>query len=364
MKDYYDILGISKNASDDDIKKAFRKLAHQYHPDKSGGDEKKFKEINEAYQVLSNKEKRSQYDQFGRTFDGAQGFSGNPFGGFDFSGFGGEGFGVDMEDILGSFFGGGKSQGARRKGKDMQAAIEISLEEAFAGTEKKISFKTYVVCDECNGVGYDAKEGTQTCTTCGGTGKIKEQQRSFLGSFVRVRECEECFGTGQKPKKICKACKGQGRTLKEKTVTIKIASGVHNGQIIKVAGGAEAGIRQEKTGDLYVQVLVKSRKNLRIEGDDLVAEHQVSVADLLLGKKFEIESVAGKKISVEIPSGYEITEPIIIRGEGMFRASGMFGGRDQRGNLVVLLRLKTPRKLSKKAKELAEELRSELEKEE
>lgn len=372
MKNYYEVLGVSRDASDEDIKKAFRKLAHQHHPDKNGGDDKKFKEINEAYQVLSNKEKRAQYDRFGRTFDGAQGFDGfsqNPFGGgfggFDFSGFnGGQGFGVDMEDILGSFFGGGASQKQQTRGNDIQMTMEIPLDEAFSGTTKHVSFKTFVACKECNGAGYDVSAGVEDCPKCNATGKIKEQQRSFLGNIVRVRACDECFGTGKKPKKICKVCKGEGRVVKEKEVDITITPGMHNGQVIRIAQGGEAGVRNQGNGDLYVRVLIRSEKHLRIEGDDLITDKNISIADILLGQKIEITGVQNKKLYIEIPSGYDIATPITIKGEGMFKASGIFGGKGQRGNLVVLLHLKSPKKLSKKAKQLIEDLKNELEKDE
>jgi molecular chaperone DnaJ len=376
MKDHYETLGVPRDASDDDIKKAFRKLAHQYHPDKAGGDEKKFKEINEAYQVLSDKAKRAQYDQYGRTFDGSQGYAGGnpfegfggfggnggPFGGFDFSGGGGD-FG-DLNDILGAFFGGGarQSAGARKRGADIQIMIKLSLRDAFAGMKREVSFKTFVTCPTCKGVGYDKQAGTEKCDKCKGSGKIREQHSSFLGSFVQVVECDKCGGTGEIPKKPCPTCKGQGRVEDEKTVSIDIRPGVYNGQIIKLASQGEAGIQGHPAGDLYVKIAVAPDPVFAVQGENLIMTKEVPLGDILRGKGLEIESISGKKLHVEIPPRASLQESIIVKGEGMPRSSGFMGGSQKRGDLVIHLEVRTPKKMNAKAKKLADELADELEK--
>jgi molecular chaperone DnaJ len=369
MKDYYKILGVSRGASEEEIKKAFRKLAHQFHPDKAGGDEKKFKEVNEAYQVLSDKQKRAQYDRFGQTFDGSGrgGFqgAGGPFDGFDFGGFSGDQFGFDnLDDILGSFFGGGtrRSQ-ARQKGNDIQVLLNITLKDAFFGVKKDISFRTFVTCSKCVGLGYDKDAGTKKCDACHGTGQIKEQKSTFIGNFVQVRECDKCFGTGQAPNKICPECGGAGRVMGTKNISVDIKPGVFSGQVIKIANQGEAGLRGKSSGDLYIKISIAPDKTFKLEGDNLVVVKNISFADVLKGKDIEIESISGKKLSVAIPSHHEINEDIIIKGEGMNRSSGVFG-KLTRGDLIVKLHLKTPKKLSGKARQIAEELAKELEKEE
>lgn len=369
MKDYYEVLGVSRDSSEEEIKKAFRKLAHQYHPDKVGGDEKKFKEVNEAYQALSDKQKRAQYDRFGRTFDGGAGqggfggAGGGPFGGFDFGGFSGNQFGFeDLDDILGSFFGGGarRSQ-TRQKGNDIQVLLDITLKEAFFGVRKDISFRTFVTCSKCEGIGYDKNSGTKKCDTCHGTGQIKEQKSSFIGNFVQVRECDKCFGTGQAPNKVCPECGGAGRVMGTRNITVDIKPGVFSGQVIKIANQGEAGLRGKNSGDLYIKINITPDKKFKMEGDNLIISHDVSFADILKGKEIEIESIGGKKISIAIPSHHDISDDIIVKGEGMYGPSGVFG-KIGRGNLIIKLHLRTPKKLSGKARQIAEELAKELEK--
>src|SRR3990172_5203015 len=262
MADYYKILGIGKGASDDEIKKAYRKLAHKYHPDKGGGDEAKFKKINEAYQVLSDKAKRQQYDQFGRTFDGAQGRPG--FSGFDFSGFqdfGGQGFdfefggGGGFEDIFSDIFGGrAKSSGRRSRGQDIQVDAEISFEEMVRGAEREINLYNRVACDQCEGSDGEPGTGRKNCPTCKGAGQIKKTTRSFLGSFSQVSVCPECKGEGAVYEKKCRKCGGDGRVKEERRVKIKIPAGIENGQTISLQGQGEAGERGARGGDLYVNI--------------------------------------------------------------------------------------------------------------
>ncbi len=361
MRDYYDILGVPKDAFEDDIKKAFRRLAHTYHPDKQGGDEKKFKEVNEAYQVLSNKEKRAQYDRFGKTFSGGAGpgYGGagsgqEPFG-FDFSdifsGFSGEGGREDLGDIFGNIFGGGTRGGRRKRGMDIQADIGISLQDAYAGVKKNVSFKTYVMCETCKGIGHEKSAGTTTCDVCKGTGKVRQQKNSFLGSFVQIRECDKCSGKGEIPKKICHVCKGAGRIMGTRTVDIDIKAGVQSGQIIKITGHGEAGLEGHPAGDLYVRVIVAEHPVFRVEGENLVAKKDISMSDLLTGKEFEITSIDGRKLKFSIPANHNLRKDIVITKEGMTK----------KGILVIKLNVKTPKKMSPKAKKLADDLAKELE---
>lgn len=368
--DYYKILGVSKSASEEEIKKAYRKLAHKYHPDKPGGDESKFKEINEAYQVLSNPSKKAQYDKYGRVFDGQQfgGAQGGPFGGFDFGqggpfggfDFNGEG---DFGDIFDAFFEGLGMRERRRTykhGSDVQIFQEITLEEAFHGLEKKIKYQVEVKCEKCEGLGHDPKSGFTTCSVCGGKGEVKETRNTFFGSFTQVRACSSCYGTGQVPNKICDNCKGKGTMKGQKEVLIKILPGISNGQIIKIKGAGEAGERGSGEGDLFVTVKVKPHASFMREADNLITQKEISIIDLLLNmvdgsKKIEVFGISGKKIDIKIPNDFDVTQLFKISGEGMphFNRLG-------KGDLFVKFKIKTPKKISSKLKKLLDELRKEL----
>ncbi len=369
MADYYKILGIKKDASEEEVKKAFRRLAHKYHPDK-GGDEKKFKEINEAYQVLSSKEKRAQYDRFGRVFSagggpayGGKGFGFGPFGAeapfgdikfdFDSSEFG------DLGDIFDAFFEGlGVKQKRRtyRRGSDLQILEEITLEEVFHGTEKNIDYETLIRCEKCSGLGHDPKAGFSLCGICGGRGEIKEARSSFFGRFEQVRACGQCFGTGQIPKKICESCRGAGRVKGRRSIKIQIRSGIQNDQIIKVKAGGEAGERSAEEGDLYVRLRIKPHPVFERRGDDLIVKKEVSLLAVLLGKKLEVPTISGSKLKIEVPADFDLKNSLRIPGEGMPR----FGGAG-RGNLQVELTVKSPKKLNAKTKQLLEDLEKEIE---
>jgi molecular chaperone DnaJ len=352
MRDYYEILGVSKGASQEDIKKAFRKLAHKHHPDKEGGDEQKFKEINEAYQVLSNEKKRAQYDQFGHVFSGAGGSQQgagagfNPFGGgaagFDF-GFGPDGgFGIDLEDIF-SMFGGGAKRGSsqsRKRGKDIQVRLGVTLEEAFEGVAKNISLSLPVSCDVCGGKGYDEKAGTETCNVCNGKGTIQEQVRSFLGSMVHTRECEKCFGTGNAPKKLCTECNGAGRVIGKIHAEVSIPKGVRQGEVVTVTGKGEAGIRGERPGDLYVQILIQQHKQFVLQGIDLLVEKKVSLQDIVDNREVLVTGIDGKDIKVTIPKNFDLREDVVVKGEGMYKSSTF----SSRGNLLVRIHPITDKK--------------------
>ncbi len=362
MRDYYQILGISRDASSDDIKKAFRRLAHKYHPDKSGGDASKFKEINEAYQVLSNPEKKKQYDQFGRVFDGAsgQGFGGQNgfgFGGFPGSGSpfewnvnfdGGDGSG-DLGDIFDAFFEGLGVKPKRRsyrRGSDLEVPVAITLEEAKTGKKIELEYQTQIKCESCEGYGYDMKAGQTKCAHCNGRGEVQEAHSTFFGNFNRVVACKYCRGTGEIPNKICDVCKGEGRIAGKKKVAVDIRQGVQSGQIIKIKGIGEAGERNADAGDLYVRVVVKPHPEFSREGNNLVRKLRVDIADILLGKEIKTKNLLGKEIGFKINPGSVITDEIRVKGEGMTQA----------GDLILKMEIQTPKRLSAKARKLLEEL--------
>ncbi len=363
MKDYYIILGVQKSASEEEIKKAYRKLAHQYHPDKAGGDEKKFKEINEAYQVLSDKNKRAQYDRFGTAdpaggFGGAGGFPGGAqwggAGGFDPSQFGDMG---DFGDIFESFFEGLGVRPRRKtyeKGSDLEIQEQITLEEAFRGTVKTVRLKTFVHCAKCAGKGAEPGSGFEKCSTCDGQGEIREQRRTFFGSFSQVKICTKCHGTGEVPKKPCTTCKGAGRIESDREIKIEIVAGIDDNQLIKVSGMGEAGERGAATGDLYVRVRVKPSAVFARHGADLVVTQELKLIDVLLGKTIEVAVISGGRTVVEIPAGFNLKEPLRIVGQGMPHI-----GSRARGDLLVNFMIKAPKKPSAKAKDLLDKLERE-----
>jgi len=353
MKDYYQILGVSKTATQEEIKRAYYKLAHQYHPDK-GGDKEKMKEINEAYQILSDKEKRSQYDRFGATAEnpGWEGFNwswaNNPKpSGFDFD------F-DDIEDIFGNVFGfGGKSaQRKNRKGGNIRIDFEISLEQALKNVVKEIKLSKYVVCERCQGKGAEPGTAVNECRTCRGTGEVQEIKRTFLGSFTNWTVCPDCHGEGQKPEKPCIVCKGDGRIRGEEDVKINIPAGVDNNQILKVAEKGDAGKRSAKAGDLFVRIFISKHPIFERRGDDLFASLPITYSQAVLGGEVEIDSLDGKKIILKVPAGSESGKIFKISGRGIPHFSG-FG----RGNLYLRLVLETPKKLTKDQKELLRKLR-------
>jgi molecular chaperone DnaJ len=363
--DYYETLGVGKSASEDEIKKAFRKLAHQHHPDKGGGDEKKFKEINEAYQVLSDKEKRAQYDRFGKAGTAGSGFGGFSAqggsawgGGFDFGNVDLGDLG-DMGDIFESFFGGGRRRGgtgARNfSGSDLQITQEITLEEAYAGSTKELKFKTFDPCATCTGLGYEKAAGAKTCDACKGTGQIREQRRTVFGTFAQTKTCTKCAGRGEIPNKVCPTCQGVGRMPVTRTLGLDIVAGVSDGQLIRVAGAGEAGERGAKSGDLYVQIRVAPHNVFRREGDDLYIQQQISVVDILRNKKISVPVISGGEEQVEIPAGFNFSEPLKISGKGMPR----FGARSH-GDMYVVFEVKAPKKVSGKLKKLLDEMEGDI----
>ena len=359
-KDYYDILGVNKSASKDDIKKAFRNLAHKFHPDKKGGDEKKFKEANEAYSVLSDDKKRAEYDSYGRVFSGANGGPGGGFEGFDFSNFSGEGFGnanfdfgdINLGEMFSDFFGGRSAGvGRRQRGHDISIDLEIAFEESIFGVERKIFVTKTGLCDVCKGDGAKPGAGEKTCSACNGKGKLHETRRSFLGSFTSVRVCDTCRGTGKVPEEKCPLCKGLGVLRKESEIVVNIPSGISDGEVIRLAGAGEA-VAGGASGDLYAKIYVKKHSLFHKEGSNLVTDLKIKLSTALLGGEYNLKTLDGD-IVVKVPTGISFGEILRVRGKGV--PIGRSGGR--RGDLMIRLKIELPAHLSKDAAELVEKLK-------
>ena len=354
MKDYYQVLGIPRNASQDEVKKAYRKLAHQFHPDKTGGSEDKFKEVNEAYQVLGNEQKRAQYDRFGSEgFGGGAAGSGNGGVEWDFSNFA-QGFdGVDLGDIFGDVFGFRSGGYARQtpRGRDIAIDIELQFAEAVFGVVRTVLLRKTTVCKTCNGSMQEPGGKFKTCTHCNGSGQVHETRRSFLGSFTKLHACSTCQGSGQVPETPCHACRGAGVMQASEEISISIPSGVSEGEMIKLVGKGEAAAKGIP-GDLYVKIHVASDKKFKRSGFDITTLLEISVTDGLLGIEKQLETLEGM-IRVQIPTGTASGSILRIRGKGVPHA------RSGRGDLLITILIKPPRKLSKKAKELLEELKKE-----
>ncbi len=357
MKDYYDVLGISKGATEDDVKTAFRKLAHKHHPDKKGGDEKKFKEASEAYSVLSDKKKRAEYDAYGKTFAGASGSGQTGFGDFDFSnfqgfqGFGGQGGNVefDLGDVFGEFFSGGGKQA--RRGRDISIDIELSFREGIFGVERRVLIAKIAACDVCSGSG--AKKGSKTivCSDCGGKGTIRETRSSFFGSFTSARNCSRCNGKGKMPETPCEICRGEGVAKRQEEIHISVPAGLSDGEMIRMPSRGEA-IQGGVPGDLYIKLHIKEDHNFSREGNDLITSISIKLTDALLGREYKIRSIDGEEI-LNVPAGIAHGETLRIRGKGVPY------GRGVRGDLLIRIDIEFPKKLSKLAREMIEKLRSE-----
>lgn len=362
-KDYYKVLGVAKNASSDEIKRAYRRLAQEHHPDK-GGNQEKFKEVNEAYQVLSDPQKKGQYDQFGTTFEQAQARGGaHGFEGFrDFSSFAeafnfGQGNNGGFEDIFEGIFGGGRRGGRARtrRGQDIGVDAEISLEEAFKGTDKEINLRKGVVCDRCSGSGVEPGSKIKTCPTCHGAGQVEQRTGGGFFSFSQVITCPECRGQGKIPEKACAKCGGDGRVKESKTLHVKIPAGIQSGQVISLAGQGEAGARGAPAGELYITVRVRPDPRFTREGDNLFYDLPISFSQAALGDKVEVPTLSGW-VNLKIPEGIESGTNIRLDGKGMPRLQ-----RRGFGDMIVRVRIKTPKRLSRQAKELLEELKKEIE---
>ncbi|MDD5621501.1 MAG: molecular chaperone DnaJ, partial [Candidatus Pacebacteria bacterium] len=356
--DYYKILEVSSSATEEEIKKAYRKLAHKYHPDR-GGDDKKFKEINEAYQILSNKEKRAQYDKYGRVFDGNQnqGFDGFDFG-FWKDNFNQQGFNFDgnIEDLFSSMFGfGGKNEKSQdlKKGNDLEIEIQMELKDVLREQIKKINIEKFVECQRCKGSGAEEGSKINECATCRGVGRIQEVKRTILGSISHYTTCPNCKGEGYIPEKPCNVCKGEGRVRKSENIEIRILAGVDTDQVIKYKGMGDAGRKNGKSGDLYVRIFVKPHPELIRRGDDIYTSSDISISEAALGGDINIKTL-DKEILLRIPSGTESGKTFRIAKHGIPK----FGSLGK-GDFYVRIQVRIPRNLTRKQKELLNELKKE-----
>lgn len=354
-RDYYEILGIDKKASGEEIKKAFHKLAHKYHPDKGSGDADKFKELSEAYATLSDDKKRAEYDSYGRTFQGGGGggggFGGNAQG-FDFSQFQdavNNGFGFDFGDMFGDIFGGQGRAGQR--GRDISIDLEISFKESVFGTTRRVLLAKTAQCDTCHGSGGEPGTSLDTCKHCNGTGKVHETTNSFFGAISMVQICKHCHGSGKIPKEKCHTCRGEGVYRKQEEIEIVIPSGIEGGEMIRLTGAGEA-TQGGASGDLYVKVHVTQDPRFKKEGPNLVTDLSVKLSDALLGAEYKIVTLDGEE-AMSIPQGVTHGEVLKIKNKGVP------SGRGKRGDLYVRVKIILPQKLSKSAKTLVEKLKEE-----
>lgn len=344
-RDYYEVLGVDKNAATEDIKKAYRRLAKEYHPDVNPDDkqaEQKFKEINEAYEVLSDDTRRSQYDTFGHGAANGQG----GFGGYgDFGGFGG-GFG----DIFETFFGGGFTGGgaSRRpiKGNDIRVDIELEFEEAVFGITREIRVRRQEKCDICDGTGAKPGTSVKTCDKCGGTGQVRYRQNTALGRFETLRTCDKCHGEGTITEEPCNKCGGTGRTQKVRTITVKVPAGVDNGSVVSLRGEGEPGERGGPSGDLYIYIRVKPHRIFKRENENVYCNIPISFAQAALGDEITVPTLDGK-VKQTIPEGTQSGTVFRLRGKGVPRLNSR-----GRGDQYVKVAVEVPRKLNREQKEL------------
>lgn len=353
QRDYYEVLGVKKDASADEIKKAFRRAAIEHHPDR-GGDEEKFKELNEAYEVLKDTDKRKRYDQFGHAgVGGAAG--GNPFADGGFPG-GGQNVNFDfgdlgLGDIFGSFFGGGQQQGGRprqARGRDVEAGVEISFEEAVFGTEADLSLRLDDTCKHCKGTTAEPGYELKTCDQCKGSGQVMNVTRTIFGNIQQAGICPKCHGSGKVPEKICSVCKGKGVQAKRQVVQLKIPAGIDDGATIRLREHGEA-VANGPKGDLYVNVRVKSHKKFTREGDLILSEEHVGMIGAALGTEIEVETVDGP-VRMKVPAGTQSGSDFKLSNHGVPHLKG-----NSRGAHIVTIIVDTPTKLSRKQRDLLEE---------
>ena len=343
---YYDVLGVSRNATETEIKKAYRNLAKKYHPDvcKEADAEEKFKSINEAYSVLSDESKRRQYDQLGHdNFTNAS--KGN------YSGAGGAGFNADFSgfgDIFDFFGGGGRRQSGPRPGDDTLMRIQITLADAVFGVQKEIEVMHTESCPDCDGTGSSTKK-TTTCRKCNGTGQVKQIRNSIFGQMVTQSVCPDCGGRGKIPESPCRKCNGTGKTKVRRKVSVNIPAGIDSGMRLRMEGYGEAGDPGAPNGDLYIEVYVVSNPKFDREGDNLVTQYEITPAQAVLGCEVEIETIDRKKVSLKIPAGINYGTRLRIQGEGVRR-------RGNYGSLLVRIVIATPKKIFGKERELYEKI--------
>lgn len=356
-RDYYEVLGVGKNASADEIKKAFRRLAVQHHPDKEGGDETKFKEVNEAYEVLKDSSKRQRYDQFGHAgVGGASGGGGNPFEGF--GGFGGQGQNVNFDfgdlglgDIFGSFFGGqSQRRGRQTRGRDVETMVEISFEQAVFGAQVDLNLNLDDTCEHCKGTTAEPGHELKTCDTCKGSGQVVNVMRTVFGNIQQAAPCPTCKATGKVPEKVCSVCHGSGTQRRQQQVGLKIPAGIDDGATIRLREHGEA-IANGPKGDLYVSIRVKPHKKFTREGDLILSEEKVDMVDAALGVEIEVETVDGP-VRMKVPAGTQSGTDFKLAGHGVTHLK-----RETRGAHIVTINVETPTKLSKRQQELLEEFK-------
>lgn len=356
-KDYYDVLGVSRDAGADEIKKAYRKLAMKYHPDQNKDDktaEAKFKEVNEAYDVLKDDDKRAAYDRFGAAaFDGSMGGAGGP-GGFGGGGFGGGNFSDIFEDMFGDFMGGGMRGGGRnqaRRGSDLQYTMEITLEEAYKGTETTIKVPLNDVCDSCEGSGSEPGTSSENCPTCDGIGRVRMQQ----GFFTIERTCSTCGGAGKVISNPCKKCRGTGRVHREKTLKVNIPKGIDDGQRIRLAGEGEAGMRGGPAGDLYVLIAVKPHKFFKRDGANLHCRVPIPMTTAVLGGDIEVPTIGGSRSKVKIPAGTQTGQRMRLKEKGMSMVRS-----DSYGDMYIEIFVEVPVNLNRKEQDMIKKLEEQI----
>lgn len=342
QKDYYDILGVPKNASDDDIKRAFRKLAHQYHPDKTGGDDAKFKEINSAYQVLGDAAKRQKYDQFGHGFDQMGG--GGGFGGF--GGFGQDGANFDFSNLgemFGDIFGqqGGRSQRREERGRHIEMDVKLDFKEAAFGVEKNVEIYKTLACADCSGSGAEKNSKVIDCVQCGGQGQVRVTQRTILGTIQSVATCPRCAGQGRVPERACGSCKGSGVKKGTKEISIKIPAGIDDGEIMRLTGEGEAAPHGGRSGDLYVTARITPNKIFGRDGFDVHSKVEVPFPQASLGGVLEVETIDGPA-DLKIPAGTQPGQAFRLKNKGV-----PFLKRTGRGDHLVEVEVAVPTKLTK-----------------
>ena len=348
-QDYYDLLGIAKNASKDDIKKAYRIMAMKYHPDRNAGNEKaeqKFKEINEAYEVLNDDNKRTSYDRFGHAaFDDLRRSQSHSTNGFDFS-FRSGGFSTIFEEMFDEVMGSSRTHQAAAQGADLRYNLEITLEEAFTGIKKSIQIQALVVCDTCHGKGTSSGTQPQSCNACGGGGQIRSKQ----GFFTVERSCPACRGTGYIIKNPCSSCKGAGRSRQSKTLEVSIPAGVEEGNRIRLAGEGEAGRRGSSSGDLYIFLVIAQHPFFKRDKADLYCNVTIPMTIALLGGSVEVPSIDGKMASLQVPAGIQNGGQVLLRKQGMSMVR-----RTDRGNAIFIVEIETPIRLNSAQQQLIRE---------